>query len=379
MAIAAATIDALTPKIFAMFAQASRPTLAAVRGIDTDYSTAAAMKGSVITTPIDEDGDPDEMVDVVAGMTPPDSDSPDYKYHNLKLDHFKHVQFELEHAEIHQILDGIIPSTIRSKANSFGRYMNRAVCQLYSQIPHYVASATPFDGDDLADIQLMDVQAATQEMPTGTRKLLLAPSSYSAARSNSRLMDYDKVGVPPGMGSADFFASRGYEFYQDQQIVKHAVGTKTGTTFLADGAVAKGDLTLTIDAIAGTIRDGDILIKNGTTDVVGAVKGDVSAQGTAVALYHGAVNSVADNGRLAIVPAGRQNILCTPGALKIAVRTIQSPIPNPNEHVEVDPMTGLPVVMSVWQGFKQVHWSFSILFGLDVVQPFRALRLISTN
>ena len=382
MAIEAATIEALRPKIFAMFAKSSRPTFAAVRALDTDYSTDAVRKGAVITTPVDEDGDPDELIDVKPGMVPPDADSPEVKWHNMKLDKFKHVHFELTHEEVYQVLDGIIPSAVRQKANSFGRAINREVCRLFKQIPYYVTSGKPFDGDDLADIQLLDQAAADQEMPMEMRKLILASSSYSAARSNARLRDYDKVGVPPGMNDHAFFASRGYQFFLDQQVEKHTAGTRTGGTFLLDGKITKGDTAVTLDAIAGTIKEGDILRvhgESGAESVIGTVAADVAALGTALTLTHDAVRDVADDTRIEIVGGGRQNILCAPGSLKIAVRTVLSPIPNPNEHVEVDPITGLPVVMSVWQGFKQVHWSFSILFGLAVIQPWRALRLISTN
>ena len=40
-------------------------------------------------------------------------------------------------------------------------------------------------------------------------------------------------------------------------------------------------------------------------------------------------------------------------------------------------MTGMPVVMSVWQGDDMVLWTFKILFGLAVVQPHRCMRVVA--
>ena len=387
MAIASATIEALKPKIFAMFAQESRPTFAAIRAADTDYSTEAARQGSVITTPIDEQGDPDDVVDVVTGMVPPSTSAPDYNYHNLTLDKFKEVRFVLEHQEVHEVIDGIVPSAIRRVANSFARFMNREVCRLYRQIPYFVRTDTTsmkrlFDDDDLADIKLIDAQAAAQEMPMQGRKLILDAAAYSAARSNGKLRDYDKVGAPPGMDEAGYFASRGYQFHLDQQIEKHTSGDLASEAdFLAHTAQAKGSRSITIDAIAHGAKDGDILRVHGTSAVVGTIKGDVANSSTSLPLYHGSLVDVANDARLNLVAqaAAPNNILCTPGGLKIAVRTITSPIGDPHEMVEQDPLTGLPFVMNVWQGHKQVVWSFSILYGMAVVQPHRCMRILENT
>ena len=385
MAIASATIEALKPKIFAMFAQESRPTFAAIRAADTDYSTEAARKGSVITTPIDEQGDPDDVVDVVTGMVPPSTSAPDYNYHNLTLDKFKEVRFVLEHQEVHEVIDGIVPSAIRRVANSFARFMNREVCRLYRQIPYYIqtkAAGKLFDGDDLDDIKLIDAQAATQEMPIAGRKLILDAAAYSSARSNGKLRDYDKVGSPPGMDEMGYFASRGYQFYLDQQIEKHSNGDLASENdFLAHTAQAAGSRSITIDAVAHGAKDGDILRLHGTSGaagLVGAIKGDVSNSSTSLPLYHPSLVDVANDARLQLVAQSSipNNLLCTPGGLKVAVRTITSPIGDPHEMVEQDPLTGLPFVMNVWQGHKQVVWSFSILYGMAVVQPWRCMRIL---
>ena len=381
MAIKQATVDALTPKIFVAFAEASRSTYAALAALDQDYSTAAVRRGSVIDSPIDMAGDPDEVEDVTTGLTPQGNpSSPDYGYHQMKLDKYKRVRFKLTHREAHELLEGIMPSAVRTKADSLGRFLNREVCRLYKQIPYHVKSATPFDGDDLADVVLIDEQAATQEMPMEQRRLILAQAAYARARSNARLKDADKTGMPPGMNDHAYFQSRGYSFFLDQQCEKHTKGTKTGNTFQVNGAVAVGDKNITIDAITGTIADGDILLRASDDAVIGAVKGAVAAQDTAVELYHGALVAVADDADIEIADTtGRQNLLTTPGGLKIAVRTIQSPVANPNEHIERDPVTGMPVVMSVWQGDDEVLWTFKILFGLDIVQPWRTMRIVSTN
>ena len=379
MAIPSTTVDALTPKIFVAFAEASQPTYAAIQALDKDYSMEAVRKGSVIDTPVDDVGDPNDVEDVVPGLTPSSgAPSADYNYHSMKLDKYKRVRFTLTHREVYELTEGIVPSAIRTKAQSLGRYLNQEVCRLYRQIPYYVKSSGLFGSDNLATVAAIDKQAAIQEMPMGDRRLILAPGPFSTARTNARLMDADKTGIPPGMNDHAYFASRGYRFFLDQQVQTHTTGDIADENdFKLNGAVSVGDRSITIDAIAHTLKDGDLIITATGGTAIGCVKGDHAAQTTNVPLYHPAINAVADDTLLNILAATDQNILTTPGGLKIAVRTIQSPVPNPNEHIEVDPVTGMPVVMSVWQGDDMVLWTFKILFGLAVVQPHRCMRVVA--
>ena len=322
MAIPSTTVDALTPKIFVAFAEASQPTYAAIQALDKDYSMDAVRKGSVIDTPIDDAGDPNDVEDVVAGLTPSSgAPSADYNYHAMKLDNYKRVRFSLTHREVYELTEGIVPSAIRTKAQSLARYLNREVCRLYRQIPYYVkGGGALFASDSLSHIASIDKQAALQEMPMNDRRLILAPGPFSAARTNARLMDADKTGIPPGMNDHAYFQSRGYRFFLDQQVQTHTTGDIADETdFKLNGAVAVGDRSITIDAIAHTLKDGDLIVTSTGGTAIGCVKGDHAAQTTNVPLYHPAINAVADDTLLNILAATDQNILTTPGGLKIAV------------------------------------------------------------
>ena len=46
---------------------------------------------------------------------------------------------------------------------------------------------------------------------------------------------------------------------------------------------------------------------------------------------------------------------------------------------EIDPVTGLPITMRVWEGHGVTRWSFSTLLGGALVNPNRLIRLMSTN
>ena len=374
-----ALIDQLKPKIFAMFAKALRPTIAGVRFASTDLSTEAKMEGETITVPVDRDPDPDRVIKFVEGITPVAANEPKPGYFDIKLDQYYERPFQIGAKEIAQVVKGVVPSEIRTAALDMGMHINRAVLRLYRQIPDHIVSATPFDGNDLVDLKDINVKAAGQWIPPVGRTMLLSPNTFGEALSNSRLHDADKSGLPPGMG-LEGFMTRGYNWVQDQQVVKHIVGTKTGSTFKANGAHAKGVRTINIDAIAGTLADGDILRVHAGGAVVGAVKGDHAAQSTAIPLYHDSLVAVADDVRLNVLAGGVCNLVFAPSALKIAVRVVVNPLEaGSNTIVETDPITGLPIVMHVWHGHNVTRWGFSILYGVGVPQPQRAIRLISDD
>ena len=374
-----ALVDQLKPKIFAMFAKALRPTIAGIRFVSTDLSEEAKMEGETITVPVDRDPDPDRVTDFTEGITPAAANTPAPGYFDIKLDQYKERAFQLGAKEIMQVTKGVIPSEIRTAALDLGMYLNRAVLQLYRQIPYNLASAAPFDGNDLVDLKDINVECAKQWMPAVGRTMLLSPNTFGEALANSRLHDSDKSGLPPGMG-LEGFITRGYNWVQDQQVVKHVVGTKTGATFLTAAVHAKGVRTITIDSIAGTLKDGDILRTHSGGDTVGTVKGDHAALGTTISLYHGSLVALADNLRLNVKVGGVCNLVFAPSALKVAVRVVRNPLESgSNTVVETDPVTGLPIVMHVWQGHNITRWGFSILYGTGVPQPKRALRLVSTS
>ena len=374
-----ALVDQLKPTIFAMFAKALRPTIAGIRFASTDMSDEAKMEGETITVPVDRDPDPDRVIDFAEGITPAAANTPAPGYFDIKLNQYKERAFQLGAKEIKQVVKGVIPSEIRTAALDLGMHINRAVLRLYRQIPYAVSSATPFDGNDLADLKAINVAAAKQWMPPVGRVMLLSPNTFGEGLANARLHDADKSGLPPGMG-LEGFVTRGYSWVQDQQVPIHTVGTKTGASFLTNGAVAKGARTITIDAVGGTLKDGDILRRHSDSVVVGTVKVDLAANATGITLYHGSLVALADNVRLNVLAGGRSNLIFAPSALKIAVRVVRNPLEaGSNTVVEIDPVTGLPIVMHIWQGHNVTRWGFSILYGLGVPQPQRALRLISTD
>lgn len=374
-----ALVDQLKPRIFAMFAKALRPTIAGIRFASTDMSEEAKMEGETITVPVDRDPDPARVTDFVEAITPGAASTPAPKYFDITLDQYKERAFQLGAKEIAQVVKGVIPSEVRTAALDLGMFLNRSVLNLYRQVPYYVASATPFDGDDLADLKAVNVAAAKQWMPSVGRAMLLSPNTFGESLANARLHDADKSGLPPGMG-LEGFVTRGYSWVGDQQVPIHTKGTKAGATFQTAGAVEEGARSIAIDAIVGTVNDGDILTRDSDDAIIGAVKGDVAAQGVKIDLYHGSLIAVADNADLKIVAGGRSNLVFAPSALKIAVRVVRNPLEaGSNTIVEIDPVTGLPIVMHVWQGHNVTRWGFSILYGLGVPQPRRALRLISTD
>ena len=386
----ALAIPDLKPRIYAMFVKALQGVISMPRLVMSHMSEETQQRGDVITVPIDEEPSLSLVGDFAEGITPSAGTSPVPTNAKITLDQYKEVEFQLGAKEIREVIDGIIPSAIRTRATSLAWYLNDFCFKMAQQSPNVIVSQTPFDGNNLDDLQAITKKALELRWGTAERCLVLSPDTFAQASVNNRLSDADKTGLPVGENTLTLGRQRGYVWIGDEMTRRQGTGTrKTGANFKLDGAIAVGDDHITIDALTGVLLDGDLITTTtayAQDKLIGIVKGDYDATATRVDLYGPVRVAHADEARV-YIPANTggthmNNIAFRKDAIMLAVRTLTDALEHRGSNppiTQTDPLTGLPLTMRVWEGHGVTRWSFSMLFGGLLVNQDRLIRIISTN
>ena len=374
----------LRPTIFGDYSEVLTENIHMARLVGNNLAAEAAEIGDTVNVPIDEPASRSRVQNVTDGLTPTGAKKPVQQRVPVVLDQHREAYFYMDAKTRAEVLAGVIPSAVRTEGTSLALDLNYALMRYALRGAHILRPDDPFESNSLAALGDVDARAAYlrwgRRMP---RYFVISPEIHGQLVGNSSVSDFDGTGRPVGDNVPYLTMQRGYNFIVDPDVTDGltvaAGGTrKSGATFAANGAVAVGDDSMAIDAVGNVIEQYDVVsLDSAGRQPIGTVSSQVAANGTTIEFYEpGALREVADDARLYVQSgAGTNNFVFLPGAFKLGMRVLADP-DNPDEMVGEDPITGLPVCMTVWRGHKGTRYSFNWLYGAGLVDPNRIIRMI---
>jgi hypothetical protein len=187
--------------------------------------------------------------------------------------------------------------------------------------------------------------------------------------------DAEKVGSAEVKIEGEVGRKYGIDWVADDAVATHTTGGGAGW-LVNDAAHAIGATTLDIDTGSGDPVVGDIFTVAGDTQqyVVTAYAGGVITHAPAAKV------ALADNAAITFVATHVANLAFHPMAIAFAMRPFTSDESEGGLGNRIgtvtDPQTGLSLRMEVSRQNKQTNWELDILYGVKLVRPELAVRIL---
>ena len=166
----------------------------------------------------------------------------------------------------------------------------------------------------------------------------------------------------------------GIQFNMDQNVQQTSATSSTG--WLANGAALVNSTTMAIDGGTNTPVVGDIFTVEGTDHVVTATFAGAAGS---ITFAPGLTAGVADNAPLTFLPKHAMNFVGHRRAVGLAFVPLSMNVAGASAMTSTDPDTGLSIRMVSQYDIDDGRHKlvYDILYGVKVVQPELALRLVT--
>lgn len=294
-----------------------------------------------------------------------------------------------------QVLDQQFQQAFRTLANLME--VDLAKLALLGSRAYGTIGTVPFgtagDLSDLARIRKILVDNGTG---TSALKCVMGSSAASNLRGKqSLLLKVNESGTDATLrrGTLNELPIEGFGLGESAQIQRQAANT-AAASYVLNGAVAKGAVSIVVKTGTGAINAGDIVTFAGDTDDLGNLNTYVVTTGgtgacTIVIAAPGIMaSSIADGTAMTVVNGSGKsfsaNLAFDQMALHLVTRAPAMPIGpdgSPMDQADdvtivTDPFTGLSFQVAVYRQFQQVLYMVSIAWGVANVKPEHTALLI---
>lgn len=373
-------LAAIMPKILARSLGVLRERAVMPRLVNSDYGTEAAEKGDTIDVPIPTAVGTQDVVPAATPITSPDTTTEKVQ---ITLDKWRQTDpIHLTDKQLTEVNrnEHFLPMQIGEGIKSLANYVNEQIHAQYTGIygAYGTAATTPFASD---------VKGATrtrkllnqQLCPKTDRRGVLDFDAEAQALELSPFADADKTMSAEVKLEGEIGRKYGIDWVADDAVTSHTAGTAASVQTADTGAV--GDKTIAVDTGTGTYTVGDIITFAGHTQqyVITAAVADVSS--ATIAFEPGLVATVADDEAIAAPLATHVvNMVFHRDAFAFATRPLVSETTDLSLGNLImsmqDPQTGIVLRLEISRQHKRVVWEFDILFGVKLVRPALAVRLL---
>jgi P22 coat protein - gene protein 5 len=365
-----------------------RETCLGPRSINVDYAATLAAQGETVSVPIVGGL---ASRNIVPAVVSPGSGTPPHSFANISLQQHREVPFTFTDRELSGLDDmqSWINRSLDSAARTLANEIDASILNLYAFIPHAVGvpGTAPFSTSTV-ELQQAEQQLLSNLAPVGGRKLILDPFAHANALGLNLFSNQAFNGEVIQEGIIR--RALGYDWGVSQNVRFHVRGAAGGTP-LTNGAFAIGSTVLQTDGwpfAATVLRAGDIITLPGSTARY-AVTADVVSNGSGVATVlissgysdrPGLQVAVADNALITVVSQNhRVNLALHPDFGAFASRQLAQVSGLPTNGYRMtwpDPVSGLVLDFKVEPQYYQTEFSVSCLWGVGIVRPEFAVRIM---
>jgi hypothetical protein len=364
------------------------------RIVNSDYSSEAAQKGSIIHVPV-----PSAMTtaDVVPAAF--SQSTPDFTQNTvpIPLNNWKESAFLLTDKEIMEINEGqSVNMQVVEAARAIANDIDRSILNLYRGVWNYAGAAgtTPFATTLGAALDARKV-LNNNNAPLNDRRIVLGVDAEANALGLPAFQQYLQAGTDVTIREGQIGRKLGMDWYMDQNMPNHTKGTMaTATTTAVPQTVTTNDAsnpvqhnprvtyTVACDTAgnAATLVVGDVFTAAGdnqTYVVTAAATSGASATPSAQTVtvqFQPAPKVAWSAGTVLTFRANRAvNLVFHRDAFALAVRPLEQSALDMelggNMMTMIDPLTGIPLRLEVRREHKRVRWSLDALWGVGLVRP----------
>jgi len=387
--------SALSPRIQGVAVEALSETFAVLSKANGDHSAEAAQKGQTINVAVPASLSAAAVT--AANTAPAPSDiTTGSKTITLNQEYKTSFALQAKHDQDYE-LSTATQEQIKEAVRGVAKQVNLSLIEQYYKIPYFVGnSGTGFFASNANLLSEADRILTDNLCPLEDRVWLCGTKDYAA------LINLTEVHYANQFGGAVAQSGvvgdvRGFEVHRDQQLNatnKHTIGTLTDTGNIVCGANSVGDTSISVDCTAGTaavdLKAGDIIAFSGATSEYYAIQADVtiahSATGT-ITIDRGLETALAGNETMAFATDSGSNVFDADSIVMLGGNmkglSIASRLPETapmgyrtqGEHMPiVDPVSGFPMLLSIYPQYKQVALEVSAIWGVQVTDSKRLIR-----
>lgn len=383
-------LEAIAPKILARGMMQLRQKAIMPRLINSDFSSEAAQKGDTIDIPITK---PITVEDVTPSHTPPDVPDHSASTVSIKLNQWKRAAFYLTDKELTQIDadHSYVPLHMQEAVSALASAVNMSVMQLYKQIDQVIGAphSRLFTQNDTYKNKsyygikpVLDARKILNRKgaPKEGRHGVLSIDNESDLLALPQFMDAHRTGDTSIALSGEIGQKFGINWYASDDIDYR----KRNQDIASSSAnYLKDHKDLVINGIDMDIEEADIIEEG--DEIIGSVA-KVSELPTPVLrsknviLQNGLPASLNRNRNVTFISSHYNNLVFHSNAFALAMRPLTSSAAYNslgNRMMSVtDPESGLSMRLEISRQYKQTVWEFDILWGVALVRPEWAVRMV---
>ena len=386
------TLTALVPKILSRGLLALRENAVMPRLVNRSIGDGAREKGDTIDIPLSAAATTRTVTPAVTQAANVDFTPTKVQ---LPLDQWKESPFQLSDKELAEIDadDSFIPMQTSEAIKALANGIDSFILGKFTGIWNYsgTAATTPF-ATNLDAFRDARKNMNKDLSPLADRRVVLDADAEANAVVLEQFLAADRRGDQGGIIQGEIGQKLGYQWFLDQNIPTHTVGTWTVT----GAGRTEVKATATINTSTMIWQGNSSTVTNGGNVVVGdifTVTGDsqayvvktaasvaVAAQATLAIIFSPPLRAtIAAAATVSLKGSHVVNLAFHRDAFAFASRPLaESQIAGGLGSIfstMVDPVSGIALRLEVNRQYKQTTWAFDSLYGAVLVRPELAARI----
>ena len=237
-------------------------------------------------------------------------------------------------------------------------------------------NALPF-ASTLGDPAQVRKILADNGCPLNELQMVIDSSSGAAMRTLAQLTKVNEAGNDQMLRQGVLLDIHGFAIRESAQV-NQAVTVGSGSSYVVNGATAKGATSIVIKTGSGTVLAGDIITIGSYGDKYVVATG-ASAAGTITINAPGLRNAAADGDAIAIIGATNRNMAFDRNAIVLVTRA--PALPGEGDMAEdamfiQDPVSGLGFEVRMYKQYRQVKYELALAWGCAVMKSENFALLI---
>jgi hypothetical protein len=373
------TITNVTPQLLAQGLLALRQDAIMPRVVNRSYDTIAMQKGDVVNIPI-----PSAIAarNVTPGVTTDSNVDSSPTVALVTLDNWKESPFYLTDKDAAAVMTGTVPMQASEAIKSLANAIDDAILANYTGIYGFAGTAgtTPFNGSLTAAASartLLNRQLAGRN----DRRAVIDPDADGNLLLNAEILKANERGDTAGLVEGIIARKLGFDWFMDQNIPTHTVGTGWATGF-SISTVSGGYGLTTVNVLnataSGQIKVGDVFkVAGNSQQYVVTVTNTVSATVAVVITFSPAfVTAYATAAALTVIGTNHVvNLAFHRDAFAFASRLLGSSAGLGVMQSAVDPISGVALRLELSRQHRQDTYAYDSLWGDALVRPSLAVRI----
>lgn len=384
------TITAILPHIYEALDVVSREPVGMIGSVTLSASAQRASLNQSVDVPIEG-----AIVGVTStpAMTVPEPGAQTPTVATITISNSKAYPFQISgdvekgYNTAHGWLNGKtgrIAQAIRACTND----VEATLCGLHSQMSraYGTASAVPF-ASTLADTAQLGRFLTDNGAPAYDRKLVINTNAGANLRTLGQLTKANEAGTSDTLRMGRLLNINNFDIAESGQVVTKTAGAMASAT-VNNAGYAVGATVLTLStAGTGVVSAGDVVTFAGDTNqyVIASVvfAGANPAAGDTITIAEPGLRVAmsAATKAITVIASTARNMAFSQSAIILAARPVATPEGGDiavESMMITDPVSGLPLEICHYLGYKMNRWEINLAWGAKVIKPAHTMLLLSS-